>query len=116
MDKVRFSKRTGVKSKSQESKGIPLVIKFHPKFKSIGQLLSKYLHILYKDQETKSVFTPGTMATFHSVRMLSSYLVRTKLYLIERIAGSHKCKDNRCEVCLNVLKVSCFTSSVTNET
>ena len=48
-----------------------------------------------------------------SARKLSSYLVRAKLYLIERIVGSHKCKDKRCEVCLNIQETSCFSSSVT---
>ena len=38
-----------------------------------------------------------------------------KLYPIERIVGSYKCKGKRCEVCLNV-EETCFSSSVTNET
>ena len=56
------------------------------------------------------------VATFRSARKLISYLVRAKLYPTERIVGSHKCKGKRCEVCLNVQKTSCFSSSVTNET
>ena len=95
MGKVCFSKSTGSKSKSQESKGIPLVIKFYPKFKLIGQLLNKYLHIWYMDQETKNGFIPGPMVTFRSARKLSSYLARAKLYPIERIISSHKCKGKR---------------------
>ena len=80
MAKVCFSKGVGSKSKSQESKGVPLVIRFHPKFKLIGQLLNKHLPILHMDQEIKNVFMPGPMATTHSACKLSSYLVRTKLY------------------------------------
>ena len=114
--KVCFSKSTGSKSKSQESKGAPLVITFHPKFQSIGQLLNKHLHILYIDQETKNIFTPGPMTTFHSVHKVNSYLVKAKLHPIERIVGSHKCKGKRREVCLNIQETSCFSSSVTNET
>ena len=116
MGKVCFPKSMGSKSKSQESKGVSLVIMFHPKFQSIGQLLNKHLHILYMDQKTENVFTPGPMTTFRRARKLSSYLVRAKLYPIERIVGSHKCKGKRCEVCLNVQGTSCFSSSVTNET
>ena len=116
MGKVCFSKSTGSKSKSQESKGVSLVITFHPNFKLIGQLLNKHQHFLDMDQETKSIFTPWPMATFHSARKLSSYLVRAKLYPIERIVGSHKCKGKRWEVCLNVQETSCFSSSVTNKT
>ena len=70
--KVCFSKSTKSKSNSQESKGVSLVLTFHPKFKSIGQLLNKHLHILYMDQETRNVFTSGPMATFHSAHKLSS--------------------------------------------
>ena len=67
MGKVYFSKSTGSKSKSQESKCVPLVIMFHHKFKAIGQLLNEHLHILYMDQETKNVFAPGPIATFRKV-------------------------------------------------
>ena len=116
MGKVCFSKSTGSKSKSQESKGVPLVLTFHLKFKSIGQLLNKHLPILCINQETQNVFTPGPMATFRSAGKLSSYLVRAKLYPIEQIVGSHKCRSKRCEVYLNVQETSCFSSSVTNET
>ena len=82
MDKVCFLKSTGSKSKSQESKGVPLVLAFHTKFKLI-KLLNTHLHMLYMDQETKNVFTPGPMATFRSARKLSSHIVRAKLYPIE---------------------------------
>ena len=92
MGKVCFFKSTESKSRSQKSTGVPLVITFHHKFKLIGQLLNKHLHILYMDQETKNVFTPEPMATFRNARKLSSYFVRTKLHPLERIVGSRKCK------------------------
>ena len=92
MGQVCFPKSMGSKSKSQETKGVPLVITFYSKLKLIGQLLNKHLHILYMDQETKSVFTPGSMATFRSACKFSSYLVRAKLHPIEQIVGLHKCK------------------------
>ena len=49
---VTFSKSTGSKSKGQKS----IAITFYLKFKLIGQLLNKQLHILYVDQETKASF------------------------------------------------------------
>ena len=55
------------------------------------------------------------MATSRSACKLSSYLVRAKLYPLERIVDSHKRKGKRCEVCLNIQEI-CFSSSVTNET
>ena len=59
---------------------------------------------------------PGPMVTFRSSRKLSSYLVRAKLYPLERVTGSCKCHGKRCAVCLNVNETSTFTSSVTHET
>ena len=64
----------------------------------------------------KEVFMPGPMVTFRSSGKLSSYLVRAKLYPLERVTGSCKCHGKRCEVCLNVNQTSSFTSSVTHET
>ena len=58
----------------------------------------------------------GPMVTFRSSRKLVSYLVRAKLYPVERVAGLCKCHGKRCAVCLNVNKTSTFTSSVTHET
>ena len=44
-----------------------------------------------------------------------SLVVKAKLYPMERIVGSHKCKGKHCEVCLSVQE-TCFSSLVTNET
>ena len=85
MGKVCLSKTKASEIKSQESKG--LVITFHPKFKPIGQLVSKHIHLLYVDQETRKKFTPGPMAKFCRARKLSSNLKTGKLYPIERIVG-----------------------------
>ena len=116
MGKVSFSKSMGSKSKSQECKGVTLVITFHHKFKPIRQMLKSTCIYYIWIKRQKNVFTPGPMATFRSAPKLSSYLLRAKLYPIERIVGSHKCKNKRCEVCLNVQETSCFGSSLTNQT
>ena len=54
---------------------------------------------------------PGAMVTFHT-----SYLVRAKLYPLERVTGWCKCHGKLCAVCLNVNERSTFTSLVTHET
>ena len=59
---------------------------------------------------------PGTLEIFRSSRKLSSYLVRAKLYRLERVTGPFKCHGKRCAVCLNVNETSTFTSSVTHQT
>ena len=67
------------------------------------------------DQEAQRLrlVTPGPMITFCSDRKVSSYLVRAKLYPLERTIGSCKCYGKRCEVCDNVTETSTFTSIVT---
>ena len=49
------------------------------------------------DQEAQRVLTPGPMITFRGARKLSSFLVRAKLYPLERTVASCKCYDKRCE-------------------
>ena len=66
--------------------------------------------------EVKRVFTPKPMVSFRSSHEISSYLVRAKLYPIERIVRSFKCGSKRCEVCTYITETDTFTSSVTGET
>ena len=109
MDKVKFSniKR---KSNSKTRKGIPLVVTYHPLLKSLSSIVNN-IYLLHTDQEVKRTFTPQPMVSYRSARKLSSYLVRAKLYPIERKVGSCKCKGKRCEVCKNVLETDTFTCS-----
>ena len=68
------------------------------------------------DQEAQRGFTPGPTITFRSARKLSSYLVRAKLYPLERTFGSCKCYGKQCEVCDNVTEISTFISTATPST
>ena len=115
-NKVKFSGNRDKNKSKKKSKGVPLVITFHPLLKDAGNIIHKNLYLLYMDQEAQRVFTPGPMITFRSARKLSSYLVRAKLYPLERTVGSCKCYGNRCEVCDNVTETSTFTSTVTQNT
>ena len=56
------------------------------------------------------------MVSFRSSRKISSYLVRAKLYPIERTVGSFKCGSKCCEVCKYITETDIFNSSVTGET
>ena len=38
------------------------------------------------NEEFKNVFTPGPIVSYRSARKISSYLVRAKLYPLERLA------------------------------
>ena len=68
------------------------------------------------NEETKEVFSPRPMVSYRSLRKISSYLVRAKLYPLDRVVGSTKCGNIRSEVCMNVSKTNTFVSSATGET
>ena len=77
-----------------------------------GKIFHRHLNLLYTDQEGEGVFTPGPMAPFHSARKISSYLVRAKLYPLERHDGSFKRRGGCCQVCLNVTETETFISTL----
>ena len=60
--------------------------------------MEKYQNILYQDETVKRFFTPFLMLSYRNAKKLSSYLVRTKLYHLERKRGSYKCSSSRCQV------------------
>ena len=53
--------------------------------------------------------------SYRSARKLSIYLVRAKLYPLERKFGSEKCDKSRFEVCLNIEETDTFMSTTTGE-
>ena len=44
------------------------------------------------NRKAKAVFSPGPMVSFRGARRISSYLVRAKLYPLERCLGLRQCK------------------------
>ena len=115
MDEVEFS-NIERKSKSKIEKGIPLVVTYHPLLKSLISIINDNIYLLHMDQEAKRMFTPQPMISYRGAYKLSSHLVRTKLYHIERTVGSRKCNDKRCEVRKNVLETDKFTCSYNQTT
>ena len=63
------------------------------------------------DQQVKRKFTPQTMVSYQNACKLNSYLVRAKLYPVEREVGLCKCNGKHCEVCKNVLETYTFAFS-----
>ena len=55
------------------------------------------------------MFTPGLLISYRSFRELSSYLVRTKLYHIDKIVRSKGCDKKRCKVCVNLCETDTFS-------
>ena len=111
MKKVRFSEQ-GQKSKKVE-KGVPFVVTYHPLLSKLSSIIHRNLYLLYMNQEVKNAFTPGPTVSYRSAGKISSYLVRAKLYLLERKVGSEKCGKSRCKVCLNIEETDTFTSTIT---
>ena len=113
--KVKFSGRR-VFHRTKVEKGVPLVVTYHPLLKTTGKIIHDNLYLLYMNEELKHLFTPGPMVSFRSSRKISSYLVRAKLYPVERSVGSFNCKRPRCQICTYVTETDSFTSTVTRET
>ena len=61
------------------------------------------------------MFSPAPFVSFKSTRNLKSYLVRSKIYPLERKVGSEKCKSKHCLVCLNFSETDVFQSFQTKE-
>ena len=116
MNEVKFSGDWDKSETNKKSQRVPLVITFHPLLKDFVNLIHKNLYLLHMDQEAQRAVMPGPMMTFRSARKLSSYLVRAKLYPLERTVGSCKCYGKWCEVCDNFTETSTFTSTVAQNT
>ena len=97
MSKVRFNKENS-NTKQSKSNEVSFVVTHHPLLKSFQSSINKHLNILYLDENSFLCLNTVT----RSSRKLSCYLVRAKLYPLERVTGSCKCHRKRCAVCLNV--------------
>ena len=111
MRKVKFCKEKIEKAKGV--KGTPFVVTYHPQLKNLGKIINQNIYLLNMNEETKKVFSPRPMVSFRSPRKISSYLVRAKLYPLDRVVGSMKCGKKRCEVCMNASETNTFTSNIT---
>ena len=67
------------------------------------------------DKQAKKVFPVAPIVSFKIVRKLSSYLIRAKLYPLQRTVESLKCNKARCEVCLTTIETDTFISAATGQ-
>ena len=79
-------------------------------FRNLSTILRKNFNILYSDGEVRTIFTPSTFVIYRSAQHLKSFLVRSKVYPLERTVSSSKCGSKRVQVCLNVTKTYVFES------
>ena len=105
-------------------KGFPLLIRFkerrvrvyrvvtyHPLLKQLEGILRWNKYLLNMNAEVTQMFTPIPMVSCRSSGKLSNYLVRAKIYLIDRIVGSKGYGKKQCEVCVNVCETNTFSST-----
>ena len=104
------------KAQRKNSKCIAFVVTYHPLLKQLEGILRRKMYLLNMNAEVKQTFTPVPMVSHRSSRKLNSYLVRAKLYPIDRTVGSKDCGKKRREVCVNVCETDTFTRTVTGET
>ena len=108
--KVKYSK-----APRRTNKRACLVVTYHPLLKNIGSIFHKHFDLLYTDQHVDIVFTSDSIAFFRSARKISSYFIRAKLYPLERLVSSFKCRGRRCQDCLNVTETETFTAASANQ-
>ena len=83
MRRVQFGKE-GIK-KAKGVKGILFVLTYHLQLKNLGRKINQNIYLLNMNEEvTKKVLSPRPMVSSSSPRKISSYLVRAKLYPLER--------------------------------
>ena len=98
----------GTNRKNKSKNGVPFTVTYHPLLNSLYGIIRKNLYLLNIDQRVKEVFSSQPMVSFRSARKLSSYLVRAKLYPLERRVGSCKCRCSRCQVCHSITETDMF--------
>ena len=61
------------------------------------------------DKEVKKIFTPQPMVSFSGSSKLNCNLIKAKLYPLEIMVGSYKCKIKQCQVCNNITEADSFS-------
>ena len=95
---------------------------YHPKVKDLGKLMMDLLRFLYNDKGVEKVFSPPRIVSCRSATKIKDYIVRSKLYPVERNgvgcrgwgvrrAGGWGCSS--CQVCENIKVTDTFSSFTT---
>ena len=111
IERVVFGKQPFRKGTSEQD--VPIVATYHPKLKDLGKLIKNLQLFLYSDNEVQRVFSPAPIVSYRSARKIKDYIVRSKLYPIERKVGSSRCGNPRYQVCTSIPVTDTFSSFVT---
>ena len=90
---------------------------YNPAFKNLFQVIRKNLQLLDEEtgEQVKKVFSSAPFVCFRSTRNSKGFLVRSKIYPLERKVDSKKCKSKRRLGCLNGCETDVFQSFQTKE-
>ena len=103
------------RKRDTKMRGFRLVIAYHSWLKDFARIIRKHLDILFLNKEVREILTPGPMVSFRVARKLEYYLVRAKLYSLEKSVEWFKCNGKRCQVCLKFTEIETFSSTVTKK-
>ena len=92
IEKAVFGKNPPV-MKSKGS-GIRFVATYHLEVKDLSEFVKDLLLLLYSEEEFETVFPPPLIVSSRSARKIKDYIVRSKLYSVERSVGK-KCRLSR---------------------
>ena len=96
IDKAIFGKQQSGKDVPEQ--GVLFVLKYHPKLKDLGKLVTKLQLFLHIDSEVQRVFSPPFMVSYPITRKVNPYIVRSKLYPIQMKVESFSCGSPMCQV------------------
>ena len=113
-NQVVFGRDQSVKKNLKSD--IPFVTTYQTKAKELGKLIRDFLPFLYSNGEVQKVFSPPPIVSYRSVRKIKDYLVRSKLYPVERKVGCQRCGSFRCQVCKSISINEELTSFTTKKT
>ena len=71
---------------------------YHPSFIRLTKIIKYKPYLLHKDKEVKKAFPIKPTVSFKSARKLSTYLMQTKIYSLERKVGSCRRNKKWCQI------------------
>ena len=88
IDKEVFGKQPTCNDTSEQ--GEPFVATYHAKLEDLGKLIKNLQLFLYSDSKVQRVFSPAPIVSYCRARKIKDYIVRSKVYPIERKVGSYR--------------------------
>ena len=88
-----------------------MIVIYKPSLDCLSKIIRKNLYLLYMNGEIKQIFSAKPIISSGNAKNLNNYLVRAKVYSIERSTGMLPYSWKRCEGRKYSNKTESFTSS-----